>query len=72
MKYSGRVGRSAVAKTFNENAVRLAVVAHIRHVETPYDKFLMNGWERSEARYEVEEKVDSILSSWQDNTDFKT
>jgi hypothetical protein len=32
LKYSGRVGRSAAAKAFDEEAVRLGVVAHIRHV----------------------------------------
>ena len=43
-KYSGRVGRSAAAKALDENAIRLAVVAHVRHAETPYDEFLMDGW----------------------------
>ena len=33
-KYSGRVGRSASAKALDENAVRLAVIAHLRHWET--------------------------------------
>jgi hypothetical protein len=37
-KYSGRVGRSAVAKRLDEEAVRLAVVAHVRHDETRYDE----------------------------------
>src|ERR1700730_6370392 len=39
-KYSGRVGRSAAAKSFDEEAVRLAVLAHIRHRETDYDQLL--------------------------------
>jgi hypothetical protein len=34
LKYSGRVGRSAAAKSLDESAVRLAVIAHIRHAET--------------------------------------
>ena len=42
-KYSGRVGLSAAAKTFDEQAVRLAVIAHIRHRETNYDQLLGNG-----------------------------
>ena len=33
-KYSGQVGRSASAKALDEQAVRLAVIAHIRHAET--------------------------------------
>lgn len=64
-KYSGRVGRSAAAKALDEHAVRLAVVAHVRHVETPYDKLLMNGWERVEARLRVEDTVRSVLAKWQ-------
>jgi len=63
-KYSGRVGRSAGAKVFDEHAVRLAVVAHVRHVETRYDELLMNGWERSDARLSVEDTVRSVLARW--------
>ena len=33
-KYSGRVGQSASAKALDEQAVRLAVIAHLRHAET--------------------------------------
>ena len=35
-KYSGRVGRSSAAKDLEEQAVRLAVAAHVRHAETNY------------------------------------
>ena len=64
-KYSGRVGRSAAAKALDEHAIRLAVVAHVRHVETPYDELLMNGFQRSEARLRVEGRVQSVLTEWQ-------
>ena len=63
-KYSGRVGRSAVAKALDEQAIRLAVVAHVRHVETPYDGLLMKGWERAEARLNIEDTVRSVLAKW--------
>ena len=66
-KYSGRVGRSAAAKALDEHAVRLAVVAHVRHVETRYDKLLMNGWDRVDARGSVEDMVRSVLATWQGN-----
>ena len=66
-KYSGRVGRSAAAKVLDEQAVRLAVVAHVRHVETRYDKLLMNGWDRVDARISVENTVRSVLAQWQGN-----
>jgi hypothetical protein len=45
-KYSGRVGRSAAAKSFDEQAVRLTVIAHIRHRETNYGQLLGSGWPR--------------------------
>lgn len=64
-KYSGRVGRSAAAKTFDEQAVRLAVIAHIRHRETDYDQLLGKGWFRGEARAHVRDRVDQISESWQ-------
>ena len=67
VKYSGRVGRSAAAKALDADAVRLAVAAHVRHVETPYDKLLMNGWERAEARQEVKDTVQAVLAEWQHN-----
>lgn len=65
LKYSGRVGRSASAKRLDEKAVRLAVIAHIRHMETEYDELLARGRDRWEARVEVEEAVDLILRRWQ-------
>ncbi|MGI9066667.1 MAG: DUF2293 domain-containing protein [Pyrinomonadaceae bacterium] len=63
-KYSGRVGRSAAAKSFDEEAVRLAVIAHIRHSETNYDEMLGKGWPRHEARAHVRNQVDQISESW--------
>jgi hypothetical protein len=63
-KYSGRVGRSASAKALDDEAVQSAVVAHVRHAETDYDKLLTQGLERSEARREVRESVDRVLGAW--------
>jgi len=64
-RYSGRVGRSAAAKALDEEAVRLAVVAHVRHIETPYDRLLMDGWDRFDVRASVEDAVRSVLAKWQ-------
>jgi hypothetical protein len=64
LKYSGRVGRSAAAKQLDEAAIRLAVAAHIRHRETSYDKLLMRGYSRSEARAEIKREVAQILQQW--------
>ncbi|MCH8125818.1 DUF2293 domain-containing protein [candidate division KSB1 bacterium] len=63
-KYSGRIGRTESAKKLDEEAILLAVVAHIRHTETKYDEFLSKGYERREARGQVEEKVHKILREW--------
>jgi hypothetical protein len=63
-KYSGRVGRSAAAKRLDEEAVQLAVVAHLRHDETQYDELLARGVERRDARDRVREDVDRVLSGW--------
>jgi hypothetical protein len=65
LKYSGRVGRSAAAKALDEKAVRLAVTAHVRHLETPYDELLASGWDRYDARCQVEDQVRSILARWE-------
>jgi len=64
LKYSGRVGRSAAAKSLDENAIRLAVIAHIRHVETEYDALLASGYDRREARAAVEAAVNQVLARW--------
>jgi hypothetical protein len=63
-KYSGRVGRSASAKRLDAEAVRLAVIAHVRHAETPYDELLSQGFERSPARAAVEDQVARVLARW--------
>ncbi len=64
-KYSGRVGRSAAAKRFDEDAVQLAVTAHVRHTETRYDHLLARGVvDRPDARERVREQVDCVLTRW--------
>ena len=65
LKYSGRIGRSASAKAMNEAAVRLAVIAHVRHRETKYDELFARGRERWQARAAVEEAVCRVLEKWQ-------
>lgn len=63
-KYSGRVGRSSAAKALDEQAVLLAVVAHLRHAQTGYDALLAAGVERHEARRAVRDRVDAVLAEW--------
>ena len=63
-KYSGRVGRSAAAKDLAEDAVRLAVVAHVRHAETGYDALLLSGADRTEARARIRADIARIMKEW--------
>ena len=64
LKFSGRIGRSAAAKNLDEEAIRLSVIAHIRHNETNYDELLSRGHDRWEAREHVSESVENVLSKW--------
>lgn len=63
-KYSGRVGRSALAKNLDEKSILLAVNAHIRHAKTNYDKLLAQGMDRSSARNDVKDEIDKDLARW--------
>jgi hypothetical protein len=63
-KYSGRVGRSAAARRLDDEAVRLAVVAHVRHRETAYDEMLARGEDREAARARVRNEVEATLERW--------
>lgn len=64
-KYSGRVGRSAAAKQLDPTAIRLAVIAHIRHKYTNYDDLLARFDDRQEARSEVQGRIEEILEEWE-------
>ncbi|MCH2210248.1 MAG: DUF2293 domain-containing protein [Fuerstiella sp.] len=61
---SRRVGRSRAAKALSNQAVTLAVVAHVRHTETIYDQMLADGIERCRARQMVRSQVTACLQNW--------
>jgi len=63
-KHSRRVGRSAAAKRFDPEAIRLTVIAAIRHRFTDYDKLLLKGIERHEARALISSVVERRLQEW--------
>jgi len=65
LKYSGRIGRSHSAKEFAEEAVKFAVIAHIRHEETDYDLYLSKGYDRYDARMKVSDEVADVLMKWE-------
>ena len=62
---SGRVGRTAAAKALDPHAIRAAVVAHVRHTHTDYDRLLDTLADRTLARERVHDDVDSMLLRWQ-------
>jgi hypothetical protein len=61
---SGRVGRSAAGRALDEQAIRLAVVASVRHQDTDYDALLMSGVPRTDARDQVQPDIDRALAAW--------
>lgn len=65
---SGRIGRTAAGRALDPAAVRLAVVASIRHEDTDYDELLMGGVARFDARDIVRPAIDDVLERWQSGT----
>jgi hypothetical protein len=63
---SGRIGRSAAGQALDPDAVRLAVAASVRHIDTRYDELLMSGVDRETARDQVRDRVEDVLSTWRD------
>ena len=61
---SGRVGRTASGRALEEEALRAAVVASIRHRYTKYDRLLMKGLDRMDARDTVRDDIDRVLERW--------
>lgn len=66
-KYSGRVGRTAMAKELDREAVILAVRAHIRHEHTPYDALLLRGVPKKEARSQIANRLEAVVASWRES-----
>jgi hypothetical protein len=61
---SGRVGRSAAARELDPQALTLAVVASVRHLDTDYDDLLMSGVPREDARDRIRADIDTVLAAW--------
>ncbi len=61
---SGRVGRTAAAKALDATAIKLAVIASIRHRHTDYDSMLMKGVDRREARQRIQPTIERVLAHW--------
>jgi hypothetical protein len=61
---SGRVGRSAAGRALADEAITSAVVASVRHEDTSYDRLLMSGVPRGDARDLVRAEIDLVLDAW--------
>lgn len=61
---SGRVGRTSGGRALEEDALRAAVIAAIRHRHTKYDRLLMSGVSRMEARDALRDEIDGLLERW--------
>jgi hypothetical protein len=61
---SRRVGRTAAGRSLEEGALRAAVRASVRHLDTEYDALLMSGVARHEARARVAAVIEGVLASW--------
>jgi len=66
MRGSGRVGPSAAGRALDKDAVTLAVIASVRHLDTRYDALLMSGIPRDAARDRVRPGIDRILTAWRE------
>jgi hypothetical protein len=61
---SGRVGRTAARRELEKDALTAAVIAGIRHSHTRYDRLLMRGLGRTDARDAVRDDIDRVLERW--------
>ncbi|KAF2448520.1 hypothetical protein P171DRAFT_214195 [Karstenula rhodostoma CBS 690.94] len=61
-KHSGRVGRTTLIPLSRK--VLYAVIAHIRHRHTNYDKLLDGGMSRDAARTAIQKKLQDTLRQW--------
>ncbi|MHB8689466.1 MAG: DUF2293 domain-containing protein [Candidatus Dormibacteraceae bacterium] len=61
---SGRVGRSAAGRALDDSAIVAAVTASIRHKDTRYDRLLMEGMDRGDARRMVSADIEMVLAAW--------
>ena len=61
---SGRIGRTSAGRALDPEAVRMAVIAAVRHEDTGYEDLLMSGVPRADAREHVHDDVDRVVRSW--------
>ena len=64
-KHSGRVGRTADAKQLDPEKVRLAVIAHVRHLHTAYDQIISDTRDKRASRATIRGDVTAVLRQWE-------
>lgn len=64
-KHSGRVGRTAAARALDDEMVRLAVVAHVRHLHTSYDDTIGRTRDKRASRAAIRPDVQAVLRAWE-------
>lgn len=64
-KYSGRIGRTGAAKDLDPQAVRLAVIAHVRHLHTDYERIIAATGDKRESRTRIKDAVSAVLRAWE-------
>lgn len=64
-KHSGRVGRTAAAKDLDDEMVRLAVIAHVRHLHTEYDRTIDRTRDKRGSRAAIRPDLQAVLAAWQ-------
>lgn len=66
---TGRVGCVAVESGYLDEAVELAVVAHLRHRFTAYEGALRQGATREQARDQARDALSALLRAWRGEVD---
>ncbi|TGQ42625.1 DUF2293 domain-containing protein [Mesorhizobium sp. M00.F.Ca.ET.216.01.1.1] len=63
-KIRAEAGRAHLHNLPPTIAVWLAIIAHIRHAHTDYEKLLADGYDRDSARFFVIEQTNIVLTRW--------
>lgn len=63
--HTGRVGHVASLQGYLAEAAELAVVAHLRHRFSPYERLLGQGLTREQAREASQAEVSRLLKAWE-------
>lgn len=66
MRTSGWRGQPYTDRSSDPEAVRLAVAASVRHLNTEYDALLAAGADRESAHAKVRDRVEDIMNAWRD------